>query len=157
VIGSDQAASMRRATPADLPCVQEIISAAYGIYLPRMDRPPAPMLRDYAGAVKDGTLWVAGTPVMGLISLIASDDSLLIENVAVHPRAQGAGLGRRLMEFAESQAEQLGLSRLTLYTNEVMTENQAIYTHLGYREIGRRAEAGYQRVFMEKVLRHVSG
>jgi hypothetical protein len=39
-----------------------------------------------------------------------------------------------------------------LYTNEVMTENQAIYAHLGYRETARRTEDGYHRVFMEKEL-----
>ena len=44
------------------------------------------------------------------------------------------------------------LSRLSLYTNEVMTENQAIYTHLGYREVGRHTEDGYRRVYMEKLL-----
>jgi hypothetical protein len=70
-------ASIRQATAADLPRVREIISAAYGMYVSRMDRPPAPMLRDYA--VEDGTLWVAGTPVMGLISLVVDADSLLIE------------------------------------------------------------------------------
>jgi hypothetical protein len=34
-----------------------------------------------------------------------------------------------------------------------MTENQAIYARLGYRETGRRTEDGYQRVYMEKDLR----
>jgi hypothetical protein len=42
--------------------------------------------------------------------------------------------------------------QLSLYTNEVMTENQAIYTHLGYREVDRHTEGGYRRVFMEKLL-----
>ena len=32
-----------------------------------------------------------------------------------------------------------------------MTENQAIYAHLGYREIERRSEDGYRRIYMEKV------
>lgn len=45
-----------------------------------------------------------------------------------------------------------GIGKLQLYTNEVMTENVAIYTHLGYREIDRRTEDGYHRVFMEKTL-----
>ena len=72
---------------------------------------------------------------------------------AIRPSAQGAGLGRRLLEFAEEQARQRGLARLDLYTNEVMTENQAIYARLGYRETGRRTEDGYQRVYMEKDLR----
>ena len=57
-----------------------------------------------------------------------------------------------LMDFAERRAILLGLTRLSLYTNEVMTENQAIYTHLGYREVGRHAQDGYRRVYMEKLL-----
>jgi hypothetical protein len=34
----------------------------------------------------------------------------------------------------------------------VMTESQAVYAHLGYREVDRRAEDGYRRIYMEKVL-----
>jgi GNAT superfamily N-acetyltransferase len=144
---------IRQAVAADLAAIREIIAAAYGKYLSRMDRPPAPMLRDYAPAVAAGTLWVAGNPPDALISLTPDDGSLLVENVAVHPRAQGTGLGRGLMDFAESEAARLGLPKLSLYTNVVMTENQAIYAHLGYRETRREAEDGYQRVFMEKELR----
>jgi hypothetical protein len=39
-----------------------------------------------------------------------------------------------------------------LYTNEVMTENLAIYAHLGYRETSRAEQDAYHRVFMEKRL-----
>ena len=74
--------TVRQAGAADLPVVREIVTAAYDKYLVRMDRPPAPMLRDYAPAVEAGTLWVAGEPVTGLISLIPEGDSLLIENLA---------------------------------------------------------------------------
>jgi hypothetical protein len=41
---------------------------------------------------------------------------------------------------------------LTLYTHEVMTESQAVYLHLGYRETARRAEDGYRRIYLEKIL-----
>ncbi len=34
----------------------------------------------------------------------------------------------------------------------MMTESQAIYAHLGYREVERRTEDGYRRIYMEKVL-----
>ena len=144
--------SPRKATAADLPAIREVISAAYARYLSRMDRPPAPLLRDYGPAIEAGELWVAGDPVTGLISLTRDGDSLLIENVAVHPSAQGTGLGRQLMEFAEQQAGRRRLWRLTLYTHEVMTENHAIYAHLGYREVHRRTEDGYRRIYMEKLL-----
>jgi ribosomal protein S18 acetylase RimI-like enzyme len=144
--------SVRRATPADLPAVRAVVSAAYARYLDRMDRPPAPMLADYAAEVEAGLLWVTGEPVTGLIELAEAGDSLHVGNVAVHPSAQGTGLGRRLMEFAEERARQRGLTRLDLFTNEVMTENQAIYARLGYRETARRTEDGYHRVYLDKIL-----
>ena len=142
----------RLATAADLPAIREVVTAAYARYLSRMDRPPAPMLADYGAAVDAGQLWVTGRPVTGLIELTKAGDSLHVANVAVHPAAQGTGLGRQLMDFAERRAITLGLTRLSLYTNEVMTENQAIYAHLGYREVARHTEDGYRRVYMEKLL-----
>ncbi len=132
--------------------IHRIVRAAYAKYGERMDRPPGPVTRDYSGPVSAGDVWVVGEPLHGVICLEADGDSLLIENVAVDPAAQGHGLGRRLLEFAEAQARQRDLPRLTLYTNEVMTENLAIYRHLGYRETGRRADNGYRRVFMAKLL-----
>jgi ribosomal protein S18 acetylase RimI-like enzyme len=142
----------RPATAADLPAIREVVGAAYARYLSRMDRPPAPMLADYGAAVDAGRLWVTGQPVVGLIELAEAGDALHVGNVAVHPGSQGTGLGRLLMDFAERRSILLGLTRLSLYTNEVMTENQAIYTHLGFREVGRHTEDGYRRVYMEKLL-----
>lgn len=37
-------------------------SSALLPYLTRMDKPPAPMLRDYGPSVEDGTTWVTGSP-----------------------------------------------------------------------------------------------
>jgi GNAT superfamily N-acetyltransferase len=142
----------RRANHDDLPALREIIRAAYAPYLARLDRPPAPMVRDMRQHIENGQLWVIGRPIAGLICLVPEDDSLLVENVAVHPAAQGAGLGRRLMEFAEWRATCVGIRRVVLYTNEVMTENLAMYGHLGFREVDRRIEDGYHRVFMERLL-----
>jgi len=143
----------RLATLTDLPEIRRVVADAYSRYLDRMDRPPAPMVTDYGPATSRGQVWVLGQPVVGVIVLVQEADCLLVENVAVSPDAQGAGNGRLLMDFAERQATSAGLRRLTLYTNEVMAENIAIYTRLGYRETGRRAEDGYRRVFMEKLLR----
>ena len=143
----------RLATEADLPAITSVIAAAYARYLDRMDRPPAPVLADYTGAIAGGQVWVTGEPVAAVLVLVPDEDAMLVENVAVSPAAQGTGLGRRLMEFAEEQALAIGLRRITLYTNEVMTENLAIYARLGYRETARHSQDGYSRVFMEKDLR----
>ena len=41
---------------------------------------------------------------------------------------------------------------MRLYTQEIMTENIALYTRVGYRETHRAVEQGLPRVFMRKDL-----
>jgi GNAT superfamily N-acetyltransferase len=151
----DESDNPRLAVEGDLEALRQTIDAAYRKYLTRMDRPPGPMLEDLAPLIEAGAVWVVGQPIRGLICVIPAEESLLVEIVAVDPAAQGTGLGRRLMEFAQERARHMGLTRLWLYTNEVMTENVSLYNHLGYREFDRRQEAGYDRIFMEKVLASV--
>jgi GNAT superfamily N-acetyltransferase len=110
------------------------------------------MESDVQPRVQAGQVWVLGEPIRGLICISLVSDALFIENVAVHPGALGTGLGRKLMGFAEPEARRCGVGRLTLYTNEVMTENLAIYSHLGYEGIDRHTDGGYRRVFMEKAI-----
>jgi ribosomal protein S18 acetylase RimI-like enzyme len=136
----------------DLPAIRAVIDAAYARYLPRMEKPPAPMFRDYGPSIEAGTTWVTGSPVTAVLTLYPRDDHLYVENVAVDPSAQGRGLGRALMEFAEQEAARRRLSRMALVTHEAMAENQAIYARLGYVETERRAEDGYRRIYMEKAL-----
>jgi ribosomal protein S18 acetylase RimI-like enzyme len=90
--------------------------------------------------------------VRGVLVMMPEADALFIENVAVHPVHQQQGLGRRLLEFAEQQARATGLSALTLYTNEQMVENIAIYRYLGFEETDRKQDHGFHRVFMRKSL-----
>ncbi len=144
--------ALRLATVEDLPDVAQVVGAAYAKYLTRMDRPPAPMTRDLRPQVQARRVWVGGRPISTVVCLVAEGDGLLVENVAVLPEEQGKGRGRQLMAFAEVEARRRGLTRLRLYTNEVMTENIAFYGHLGFREVERRTSDGYRRVFMEKVL-----
>lgn len=154
--------AIRLATADDLPAIRALTTSAYARYRARMNIVPAPVRKDYQAELTAGQIWVLSPDetapgperraIAGVIVLIEDGDSLLIENVAVRPSAQRTGLGRRLMEFAEQQARARGFSRLTLYTNEVMTENIAIYTHLGYRETSRAEQDAYRRVFMEKRL-----
>jgi hypothetical protein len=60
--------SLRRATTADLPAIKALIEAAYAKYLTRMDKAPAPMLRDYRPSVEAGTTWVTGSPIAAMIT-----------------------------------------------------------------------------------------
>jgi ribosomal protein S18 acetylase RimI-like enzyme len=109
---------------------------------------------DYRAQIDRGLVWVAaeGKTVLGLIVLVANPDHLLIENVAVDPAHQGAGVGRALLGFAEDTAREVGLDAIRLYTHEKMSENLALYVRLGYSEFERRDEGGFARVFLSKDL-----
>jgi len=145
---------LRPARPDDREAIERLVEAAYGGYVERIGRRPAPMDADYTGLIDDGHVTVADSDgaVVGVIVLAPMADHLLVENVAVDPAAQRTGLGRRLMDHAEDEARELGLSELRLYTNEHMVENIAWYPRLGYRASERRAEHGFARVFFEKQL-----
>ena len=82
----------------------------------------------------------------------SEDDHVLLENVAVRSEATGRGIGKQLIMFCEREAKRSGATSIRLYTNEKMTENLSIYPHLGYREIERRIEDGFHRVFFEKPI-----
>lgn len=112
------------------------------------------MLDDYAALIGEGRVQVAERDgvVQGIIVLIPQDDAMLLDNVALAPEAQGSGLGRFMLEFAERQALEAGYRSIKLYTNEVMTENLALYTRLGYAETHRVEEKGLRRVYMCKHL-----
>ena len=78
-------------------------------------------------------------------------DALLLDNVAVAPSAQGKGYGRALVAFAEAEARRRGHGEVRLYTHVLMTENQALYARLGFKEIGRVKEKGYERLYRHRV------
>lgn len=146
---------IRPAKPEDQPAIEAIVAAAYAVYIPRIGKPPGPMLDDYAAVIDAGAVSVFEDPggaVAGLIVLIAKPDHLLLDNIAVRPDRQGRGIGRALMTFAEQEAARRRVGELRLYTHEAMVENIALYRRLGFVETGRGRERGYDRVFMTKKL-----
>jgi ribosomal protein S18 acetylase RimI-like enzyme len=148
------APELRRATDADVPALAAIAAAAYAVYVPRIGRPPPPMVADYAAAVRDAETWVLddGGRVAGYLVLAYHDDHVLLENVAVAPEQQGRGLGGRLLKYAEARTIAKGLHEIRLYTNEAMTENQALYERIGYQETHRGGDGSVRRVFYRKRL-----
>ena len=152
---------IRPATPADVAAVQDLVRAAYEHYIPRIGRPPYPMVADYGALIGAGQVGVAlsgpagqsGAVVDGVLVLVPERDHVLVETVAVAPSAQGRGRGTALLAFAEDRARELGLPEVRLYTNEAMTENIAYYPRRGYTETQRSLDQGYRRVFFSKRVR----
>ena len=107
---------------------------------------------DFKPLLRDGCVWVLELDrvVVGLMVLTEEPDWLEVRSVAVLPAHQRKGLGRRLMEHAESLARQTGYSTLRLYTNANIPELVTYYSELGYSEEVRKRDQGYDRVFMVK-------
>lgn len=143
---------IRKAQASDAAAVQRIVAEAYGPLAARMDKPPAPMLDDYAARIAEGVVDVFDRDgvVLGMIILVDREDALMLENVAVAPEAHGQGVGGRLIAHAEASAQRRGYAKIRLYTHATMVENQSMYVHLGYVETARGPEDGYDRVQFEK-------
>jgi ribosomal protein S18 acetylase RimI-like enzyme len=149
---------IRPATPTDLDVVERIVREAYTHYTARIGREPGPMLDDYSVLISEGRVSVIEHDgvVQGLLVLIPQADAMLLDNVAVSPRAQGLGLGRMMLAYAEQAAIAAGYRSIKLYTNEAMTENIALYSRIGYAESYRVEEKGLRRVYMIKPVGHAS-
>lgn len=145
---------LRRATAADVEAIAGLVTESFGKYVERIGKPPAPMVADYAGLLGTSRVWVLERHETVIAVLVTQHhgDHLLLDTIAVAPGAQGGGHGRRLMERAERDAIEQGLTEVRLVTNQAMTENLVFYPRHGYRETGRGVQDGYRRVFFSKSI-----
>jgi len=146
--------SLRPATPEDAPGIAACVCHAYVGYIERIGRQPGPMLEDYAEVIRQFEVHVAEIDgrIVGAIVLKVTRDGFCIDNVAVLPSVKGQGVGRLLLQRAEAEAHRRGYESIYLYTHELMTENRALYSRIGYVEYDHRVVNGYPRVYFRKAL-----
>jgi N-acetylglutamate synthase-like GNAT family acetyltransferase len=145
--------AVRLATEGDVRAIAALVDAAYQHYVPVLGRKPRPMFDDHAARTANGGNFVVDEAgdILAVIALTPEPSGALhIFNIAIRPDAQGRGLLRDLLAFAEAEAHRQGAAMLTLYTNELMTRNRAIYSHLGFAEVGIEQANGYNIVFMQR-------
>jgi len=132
--------------------VTQLVHDAYAGYVTGMGFRPRPMDEDYAEKLSRLEVWVIPGPgrLDALLILDPQSDHLWVDNVAVHPEAQGRGIGGELLALAEKRAHELALGELRLLTHQTMHRNQAIYEHLGWREYHRGVEDDRERVWFRK-------
>lgn len=145
-------AEIRSALETDLADIQACARKAYGKYVLRMGGEPAPMHADFASQIAEGCVDVATceSRFAGYVVFYPEGDHIHLENVAVLPEYSGRGIGKHLIEHVECAAREAGYEAVELYTNEAMTENLAMYPKIGYIEVDRRRQSGFNRVFFRK-------
>jgi GNAT superfamily N-acetyltransferase len=146
---------LRRATSVDAEAVRRLTRSAYAKWVPLIGREPKPMTADYERAVLEHIvdLYEEDGQLRALIEMIPMKDHLLIENIAVHPKQHGKGLGDKLLEHAEQLGRSLGFIETRLYTNAAFASNLAFYGRRGYTEYLRETLAlGAVAVHMRKTI-----
>lgn len=146
--------AIRLAEPGEAIIVRNLVQRAYARWIPVVGRRPAPMDDDYGAHIMAGEVFCLTIDgiVTAVVVLIPRPDHLLLDNIAVEPSSAGQGLGRRLVQFAETEAVRRGKAELRLFTHERMLGNIDLYARLGFVETHRASVEGFGRVFMSKAI-----
>ncbi len=140
---------IRRAGPEDADGLGTCLEAAYAADAARIHDLPA-MAEGCAEDIAEHLVWVAEAEgqILGGLVLIPRDGFMLLANVAVHPDGRGTGIGRRLLELAETEAVARGHDEMRLNTHAEMADTIALYARNGWIETGRKGT----KVSMRKAL-----
>lgn len=117
---------IRSATVQDVLPMQKLIQhfAQEGLMLPRSDRSLYEHLQCFVVATHEGE-------VMGTAGLhILWRDLAEIRSLAVHPSAQGQGIGRRIVENLTQRAKNLGITQVLSLTYQT-----AFFTKLQFETV----------------------
>jgi GNAT superfamily N-acetyltransferase len=98
------------AKPADQAAIVALVHEANAVCVPRIGRPPAPMLEDDQALIANGCIHVREneTGIASIVVFIPEERAMLPDNVTVKVAAQGRGYGRMLIAFAEAAARNAG-------------------------------------------------
>ncbi len=145
---------LRRAEPKDAPALLALTRAAYAKWVPLIGREPLPMRADMAEAIRlhRVDLREEGGQFLALVETRIAADHLWVENLCVEPKAQGRGLGHRLLGWVEALTLQAGLHEIRLLTNAAFTGNIAFYRAHGFDVVREEPFLGGTTIYLAKTL-----
>lgn len=140
---------LRNATAADAGVVAALIAAAFAEYRGQLV-PESAAFRETVGTIlteltagSSSILAEENGEAQGCVMIKPVGDDLYFGRLAVAPSARGRGLGRRLVQAVEAEAQRRGLAGVRLGVRIALTENQRLFASLGYVEISREAHPGF--------------
>lgn len=140
---------LRTAVAGDAASLAATIAAAFEQYRGRLV-PESGAFRDTADAISRELAAGAGAIIaeqdgeaLGCVMFKPVEGDLYFGRLAVIPSARGRSIARRLVQAVEAEAARRGLAGVRLGVRIVLTENQRLFTALGYVETSREAHAGF--------------
>jgi ribosomal protein S18 acetylase RimI-like enzyme len=153
---------LRTATVSDAAAIAATIAAAFAQYHGKLV-PESGAFRETAEGIaaelnKSASAIVAerNGEMLGCVLMEGMEGDLYFGRLSVLPSARGLGLARRLIDAVEAEARRRGLAGIRLGVRVVLTDNQRLFTGLGYQEISREAHPGFDHptsINMRKPLR----
>ncbi len=156
--------TIRAGKISDRAAMATIAERAYAQYVAVLGKKPAPMVADFDHHLTYDTVFIAQDrgAVVGFAIITRQADGFWLDNIAAG--APGLGLGTRLLRHVEAHVEahvqthvQTHVAPLTaqlqLYTHVKMIDNIGWYKRLGYVEVERRRQDGFERVYFNKLKR----
>ena len=127
--------SLRLALPADAPAIavmsRDLIETGLG-----WSWTPARVARSIKNRDTSALAACDGQQVVGFAIMHFGDDRGRLNLLAVHPRYQGGGLGRRMTQWLEESALVAGIEVIELELRRSNVGARKFYERLGYRSAG---------------------
>jgi ribosomal protein S18 acetylase RimI-like enzyme len=153
---------LRAATAADAAAIAATIAAAFEEYRGQL-KPESGAFRETAEGIAAELARESGAIVaerngqmLGCVMVKLEEDDIYFGRLSVVPAARGQGIARKLIEAVEDEARRRELAGVRLGVRIVLTENQRLFTALGYVETSREAHEGFNHptsINMRKALR----
>jgi ribosomal protein S18 acetylase RimI-like enzyme len=144
--------SITRIQPSDAGEVLTVQRAAFAseaiIYGDPAMPPMVQTLEELEAELRTADGWVARVDgrLVGAIRVREDDDLLLIGRIAIAPDMQGSGIGRALLDAAETHSD---ATQAELFTGKLSEANLRLYENCGYRE----TERVDGEIYLRKTLR----
>lgn len=150
--------TLRIAQPSDAAAIAETLRASFapfeGRYTPAAFAATTPTADQVADRFTEGLIWLAELDgrVVGTVSVVPRSGDLYLRSMAVHPTAQGQGIGARLLAAVETFATPR-YRRLVLTTTPFLDAAIRLYQQIGFRSTDEHADLfGTPLVWMVKDL-----
>jgi ribosomal protein S18 acetylase RimI-like enzyme len=142
---------LRIATALDAPALAATIAASFAQYRGKLV-PESGAFRETAEGIAAEFASGAGAivaerngEIVGCVLVQEMEGDLYFGRLSVLPSARGEGLARRLIEAVEAEARRRGLAGVRLGVRIVLTDNQRLFSSLGYVETSREAHPGFDQ------------
>jgi len=150
---------LRLATTSDASAISALLRRAFlefePLYTPQAFVATVQPENGILKRLEEGPIWVAEKDhgVIGTVSAVCSDDSIMVRGMAVDPKVRGQKVGKALLDLTEDFARKQGLDRMSLYTTAFLLTAIRLYESTGFAFTGEKANPhGTELLRMVKVL-----